>query len=446
MARIRHFVSVARALVRESRTRDAVAAFAGDRSGAAAVTIALTFSLLVGMAALGTEVSDWYVIRRTMQGAADSAAYSAATAKGGGASSTAYTGEAKSVTASYNYVDGSHSVTVTVNSPPASGSHTGDANAVEVIIAQPQPLKLAGLFMASAPTLQARAVATLNASGSGCVLALERGNVTDMSDNGNTALNLNNCSLYVNSSSNSALTLNGGATINAYSAFIAGNYTTTGHAALNTAHGTFTGATPANDPYADVPTPSYSGCNQNSYSLTGNRSQTFSPGTSGVMVFCNGLSVSGGSSVTLQPGTYVIDGGSFSISGNSSISGTGVTIVLTSSSGSDYATAAIAGGATVSITAPTSGALSGLAFFQDRNAPSSGSDSFTGGATQNITGAVYFPHQSVTFNGGTDTGAAAICTQLVAYTITFNGNANFNNNCIAAGARGVGSSFIQLVE
>jgi Flp pilus assembly protein TadG len=422
-----------------------LAAFTDDRSGAAAVTLGVTFSVLVGFAAVGTEVAEWYSTRRTMQGAADSAAFSAATAKWGGASSTAYTSEAKSVTGNYSFVDGSNGVVVTVNSPPASGSHSADANAVEVIVSRPQPLQLAGMFMQAAPTLQARAVATVHPNGSGCVLALDRGNVTDLADNGNTTLNLNNCNLYVNSPSHAALTLTGQATINASAAYISGNYTTSGQASLNTTNGTFTGAAPANDPYADVPIPSYSGCDQKNYSLTGNKSQTFIPGSSGVMVFCNGLSVSGGSSVTLQPGTYVIDGGGFSISGNSSISGSGVTIILTSSSGSNYATASISGGADVNLTAPTSGTLAGLAFFQDRNAPQSGTDSFTGGTTQNITGALYFPNQGVTFNGGTNTGGAT-CTQLVALTITFNGNAGFNNNCQGKGVRAIGSSFVQLVE
>jgi len=240
--------------------------------------------------------------------------------------------------------------------------------------------------------------------------------------------------------------LNGQATINANRAYMSGNYSTTGQAALNTTtpHGIFTHAAAANDPYADVPVPSYSGCNQSNYSLSGNNSHTFSAGTSGVMVFCNGFSLTGGSSVTFQPGTYIIDGGSFSIAGNSSISGTGVTIVLTSSSGSGYATASIAGGSVVNITAPTSGPTAGLAFYQDRNAPSSGTDSFSGGTTQNITGALYFPNQGVTFNGGTQTGAK--CTQLIGYTLTFDGNANFNSDCMGTGVRPVGSAFIQLVE
>ena len=426
--------------------KHALAAFADDRTGATTLLIALTFTLLVGFAALGTEVAEWYSIRRSMQGAVDSAAYSAAMAKWNGASTAAYTSEAKSVTASYGFTDEVAGAVVTVNNPPASGSHTADANAVEVIVSRPQPLQLARMFLSGPPTLNTRAVATLNAGGNACVLALDRSNITDVSDNGNTTLNFNSCNLYVNSPSNSALTLNGQATINANAAFISGNYTTSGQASLNTTVGTFTGAAPANDPYADVPIPSYSGCNQTNYSLTGNRSDSFSPGSSGIMVFCNGLSVSGGSSVTLAPGTYIINGGDFSIAGGSSISGSGVTIILTGSAG-NYATASISGGANVNLTAPTSGPLSGLAIFQDRNAPqnTNGSNSFTGGTTQKITGAIYLPNQGVTFNGGTTTGGAA-CTQLVALTITFNGNAAFNNDCTGVGIRGAGSSFIQLVE
>src|SRR5262249_10846854 len=157
-------------------------------------------------------------------------------------------------------VDGQRNVTVTVNSPPSSGSYTGDANAVEVIVSQPQTLKLAGLFMSAAPTLQARAVATRNPNGMGaCVLALDRGNVTDLKDNGNPTLNFNGCNLWVNSVSNSALVLTGQATINANAVYISGGYTTSGQASLNTSHGTFTHAAAANDPYADVPVPSYSG-------------------------------------------------------------------------------------------------------------------------------------------------------------------------------------------
>jgi hypothetical protein len=431
--------------------RRAVVSFAADRSGAAAVTIAVTFTALVGFAALGTEVAEWYSIRRTMQGAADSAAFSAALAKWNGANNAASTSEGTSVAASYGFVDGTNGAVVTINIPPASGPHTADTNAVEAIVSRPQPLQLARMFLGNSPTLHARAVATLNPNGSACVLALDRSDVTDVSGNGNTTVNLNSCNLYVNSPSQSALNLVGQASINAEAAFISGNYSLSGQASLNTTVGTTTGATPANDPYSDVSVPSYSGCDQGTSAQHGlsvsgqNNPQTLSPGPSGIMVLCSGVSVTGNGTLNLSPGTYIMNGGNFSVSGNSTVNApSGVTIVLTGS-GNNYATASIAGGADVTINAPTSGPLAGLAIFQDRNAPSSGTNSFTGGTNQNIKGAMYFPTQAVTFNGGTTTGGA-ICTQIVASIITFNGNAAFNNDCKGTGVRSVGTSFIKLVE
>src|ERR1700694_4178732 len=52
-----------------------------DRSGSVVPTVAIMLTVLLGLAALGTEVGTWYGTKRNMQGAADSAAYSAAIAK-----------------------------------------------------------------------------------------------------------------------------------------------------------------------------------------------------------------------------------------------------------------------------------------------------------------------------------------------------------------------------
>jgi Flp pilus assembly protein TadG len=404
-----------------------------DCSGASAVVFALLLSGLVGFAGLGTEVGGWYLSKRTMQGAADAAAFSAATAKAQGAPSAAYGSEASSIAAGFGYVDATDGVTVTLNSPPLSGNYTSDNSAVEVIVSQPRPLLLSGLFLTSPPTVLARAVATLSVAGTGCVLALDQGNVTDFSSNGNTVLNLNSCSMYVNSPNSDALNLVGQAQINAWSAFVSGGYQTSGGAELNTTHGTFTHAAPANDPYANVATPQPSG-NQGSIGKSG----SYTPGT------YSGISLTSGQTANLAPGVYVIDSGSIDLHGGATLTGDGVTIVLTSS-GNTYGTVTIRGGSTVNLTAPTSGDTAGIAIMQDRNAPQSASDSFAGGTGQNITGAIYFPNQPVTFSGGTSTGGAA-CTQLIALTITFNGNANFNNNCAGTGTRGLGTSFVQLVE
>ena len=87
-----------------------------------------------------------------------------------------------------------------------------------------------------------------------------------------------------------------------------------------------------------------------------------------------------------------------------------------------YAT--IGNGATVTLAAPTTGTTQGLAFFGDPNAPSSTPSKFKqrafgGGATMNITGALYFPTETVQFNNGISNPSG--CTQLIAGIDPFSG-------------------------
>lgn len=421
-----------------------------DRSGATAVVMALSLVGIVGLAGLATEGASWYFTSRTMQSAADAAAYTAAIAKASSEAATNFTNEAKWVAASsgYNFVDGSGS-TVTVNNPPLSGNYTTDNAAVEVIISQPQTALLSSLFVSSGPTITARSVATTSISGNGCVLTLDRGNVQDLSTNGNSTLNLNSCSIYINSDDASgALTMVGNSTINASSAYIVGGDSLSGNASLSTTAGTHTGATAINDPYANVtmPSPTGLGCDYGTSSTSPySGSGPLSALHNGITVLCDGLSLSSNTSLTLNPGIYIMDGGSFSVSGNATVTGTGgVTIVLTGS-GSNYATVNIGGNANVSITAPTTGATQGLAFFQDRNAPSTGSNTFGGNGSLTVTGALYFPNNAVTVHGNGGV-MSATCTQLVAYTATFTGNAGFNSNCGGVGVQSFGNASATLVE
>ncbi len=55
----------------------------------------------------------------------------------------------------------------------------------------------------------------------------------------------------------------------------------------------------------------------NNYSLTGGKSDTKTVGASGVYVFCKGVKLTGNSSLTLGPGTFIIDGGDFDITSGS---------------------------------------------------------------------------------------------------------------------------------
>jgi hypothetical protein len=152
-----------------------------------------------------------------------------------------------------------------------------------------------------------------------------------------------------------------------------------------------------------------------------------------------------GGNVRMNPGVYIINGGTFSVQGGVTLIGTGVTIVLTGSGTNfTYTTVSIGNGANVTLSAPTTGPTAGLVFFQDPNAPSSGTNNFQGGASLKLTGALYFPSQTVIYANGTTSSSS--CTQLIAASIQFQGGATFNSNCANTGVQAIGSSPSRLVE
>jgi Flp pilus assembly protein TadG len=432
----------------------------GDRSGASAVVIALAMTGVLGLAGLGTEVGMWYVSKRTMQAASDSAAYSAAMAEYNGETKAQYTREAKSVAGSYNFVDDTNNTTVTVNSPPTKGNYTTDSNAVEVIITQQQPIVVSGLFLGGPTTVATRSVALTGTPGAGCVLALDGASIDDIFNNGNTTINLIGCDLYDNSPNNCALNLVGSANLTANGAFIVGNYCTSNNASLTitprpTGDGTHVNwSAPISDPYASY-LASYSApttCNYNNQKYNAGANIPASTFTNG-QVFCGGLDITGNSTVNFPSGIFYITNGVLHVDGGSTLNapvpacaspqptGCGTTFVL-----SGTATVNFEGGATINVTALNSGPFPGVAFAV--TSPSgSGTSSFQGGATMNVQGAVYSPNNTVQWAGGSNTTGTP-CTQIVALTIDFKGNSVFGDNCTGYGFpnASIGKLATKLVE
>jgi Flp pilus assembly protein TadG len=453
----------------------------GDKSGASAIIIGLTSMVLLGFTALGTEASYWYFTHRNLQNAADSAAMSAVAALQNIPSSpdaahrTSATAEAKATAGRYGFVDAQGGVAVAVNIPPTAGAYTSQANAVEVVITEPQTLFLTAAMkfggtplFAAKPTQKVRAVAHPGTNGNGCVVTLDRGTISDLFTNGNTVLNLTGCDLYVNSNAAAALDQVGNATINARAAFVTGGISSTANASLFTTAGNFTGTAPINDPYAGLAPPYTSpgsGCTNATPPTTthvnittSGSTTTYTPDGTNMAIFCGGWSPSG--TVFLKPGLYVVDGGTFGCNG-CTISGDNVTIFLTGS-GTNYATLSFSGTSStqLNINAPTAAyvsanptkAIMGIAIYSDRNAPTTSASAFSGQATATINGVIYMPTQNVTFNGNA-TGASPTCSQIISFTLVFHGNSGFQNNCAVysnpatgEGVVSIGAIPAQLVE
>ncbi|HJT42487.1 MAG TPA: pilus assembly protein TadG-related protein [Rhizomicrobium sp.] len=417
-----------------SGARQLTLAFLRDRSGNYAIIAALASPLLIGAAGLATEGGLWYNTNQTLQGAADSAALSAATKYGLNRYADLDT-QAKGVVATYGYTVGTASTTVTVNRPASSGSYSGNTKSVEVIVTTQHNRLLSSIYASAPVTITARSVALPGSDGKGCVLALNASASGAVTSQGTSNVTLNGCSLYDNSSSSSGLTNGGSATISAYSVNVVGDIS--GGAGITTTDGVNKGVSPADDPYASINPPSFAGCTDNN--LVVKTTKTINPG-----VYCNGIQLNAGADLTLNPGTYYIDRGDLKVNGGATIRGNGVTIVFTSSTGSNYGTATINGGATVAITAPTTGPLAGIAMFGDRSMPTGSTFKFNGGAGQILGGAVYLPKGHVEYAGGAATSLN--CTQLIGDTIKFTGNSDLAINCSSFGTQPIGTSPASLVE
>lgn len=411
-----------------------------SRRGSVAILFGVMLTVLIGFVALGTEVGYAMYKQRQMQSAASAAAISGATAYMTGYP-TDPTVEARAVAAAGGFVNGVSSATVTVNRPPLNGSYAGVASAVEVIVGQPQTLPMSGIFITSPWTVNARAVATVGSSASDCVLQLDASSTASLSVSNGATIALNQCGLAVNANGANALTVAYGSKITARSVTVVGQITDPG-SGITVTNGKNSLQSAVTNPYSGTATPVASTCQSqitgNPPHVLGYQNPTVAAGT-----YCGGLTIDSGGSVTMSPGVYIINGGTFSVQGGTTVTGTGVTIVLTGS-GSNYANASVGNGTAVTLSAPTTGATAGLVFLQDPKAPTSGSSSFQGGSTLQLTGALYFPTQTVLYANGASAGST--CTQLIAYDIQFAGGASFNSNCANTGVQTIGASPSRLVE
>ena len=200
--------------------------------------------------------------------------------------------------------------------------------------------------------------------------------------------------VYVDSSSSSALSASGNATIKASLIEVHGGVSKSGSATFSPAP--VTKAPVLADPLAALPAPSTSGLtNFGSYSLSGSSKGTINPG------IYNGIIVSGSAVLTMNPGLYIIEGGGFAASASSSISGTGVTIYNASSkypsSGGSYGAINLSGGGVFKLTAPSSGPYAGVLFIQP--AANKQALTFSGTSMAGVSGTVYAPSAQLTESG-----------------------------------------------
>ena len=388
----------------------------GSRRGQVIVLVCISLVAMMGMIGVVTDFAFMQHQRNMMQTAADSAAMAGSQELSYGDMAAA----GKADAARNGYTDGASSVTVTINNPPSTGPNAANSAYVEAIVSKPEPTYFMRALGVGTLTVSARAVA-YEGNGPNCIYVIDPAASGALSINGNVSI-LSSCGLLVDSSSSSGLTAVGNDTISATTIGVVGNYTSNGSVSFTPTPKI--GVIAATDPLAHVQAPTVGSCAHTNLSLnnagsSGTPYQLY-PGT-----YCGGITLHGSTDLNFNPGTYVFAGGGIDVHGNSVMTGTGVTFYLTSGTGG-YAGVTLNGTSQVNFSAPTTGPLAGILFFQDRSIPTSGAGStITGNSSSSFDGALYFPTTTLSFNGNSSSNGYSI---VVADKLTLSGNSSLGSN------------------
>ncbi|MFP5234542.1 MAG: pilus assembly protein TadG-related protein [Acidobacteriota bacterium] len=380
-----------------------------DENGQAIVIGALCIALLLGFVSLAVEVGMLFAVQQGLQNAADSAAITGVQELNYGDATAAAQADA----ARNGFTNDADGVTVTVNSPPASGPNAGTSGFVEVIISKEQPVWFMSLFGHNSMTVSARSVSTL-ANTNNCIYTLNTSG-TDLTFNNGAQLDMPDCNIYGESTDPADFSASGGAHVKAGAINLVGGASISGGAHVSPSSPT-TGVTALSDPLGYLSPPSFSPSSCQSDPNPGWKGGTFGPSAPGGTICYNGFTVSNGGSVTFNPGTYIING-TLTFSGGAKVAGTGVTFYLPPG-----ASLSIGNGSDFSLSAPTSGTYNGILFYQDRSNKTS--ESLVGGSKSYLEGILYFPDANLTLNNGSN----STCYEtIVTASLTMQGGAKLQN-------------------
>jgi hypothetical protein len=411
--------------------------------GSVAFATVIALVPLIGVVALGAEAGSWYVTRKSAQNAADAAAYSGAlrlacSNAGNSNCDTAhdYIYRGKQFAAQNKFCDLRDTSYPCTNSPPTGTTQTvaidqPTSSRVRAIVSQQQPAYLAAVLLGSSTiNIPAQAIAEVKNTKELCGLGLGP-NPNALTIGGSNTITGNGCGLM----SDNTVKYNGtpnfsgsGWAVNGVQGCVA----SAGHCAISVPYNynmlpatvppqlklldteTFNTRTGNTNPSCPVQPDGWNHC---------------SPNSSGTGAYGNFPNVSTGDKYILDPGTYFFYNATISMTGGE-LKGTGVTLVLLG----DSSSITINGG-TVNLSAPTTNTFSSdlngvLIDDQAQNAnPNKISVKIGGGAGSSFGGAMYFPHADVTWAGNVQ-NANTTCTEVIANTLTINGNAYMSSaNC-----------------
>lgn len=414
--------------------------FLKDKSGAAAMVFSIAAPVFIGGITLAVELGHWHQKKSKLQDMADNSAVAAAQELMliGEDAKFDLAGRGHAFENGFNFRKGNMQIV----SPPTEGKYAGK-NAVEVTMVRDQEMYFGQFFGGKSFEQTTKATAIVIDGVPACFLALSPDASSAIGSGGSTEITLNGCAVHANSTSAQAIDIKN---FSASCISSAGGITSTTQTLVTECDDFEPYSRTLRDPYADVSVPStLPPCNTSGGKKINKNLKELYPGR-----YCN-KGVYFGRTIHLKhPGVYYFDGVDLGTNGgHSMIYGRGVTMVFMN--GGKFSPS---NSGTIDLTAPKESQLSGdeaqftaMSIFIDPDTSQyDGYISINGNAQSQIEGVIYAPTTNISMHGTGNT--ASKCTQVVAHTVDFNGNAQFTNEiCEEIGARQIGGlTGIALVE
>jgi Flp pilus assembly protein TadG len=392
-----------------------------DESGQTLIFVAVSMTVILGFLAMAADVGTLLHDRRNLQIAADSAAIAGAVEEKVSSVTGDIQTSGQTASTQNGFTNGSNGVTVTINTPPASGPHAGAAGYVEAIVSQVEPVFFTKLRGFTTMTVTTRAVAFNGATSTNCVLAINPTAAQTIELQGSFNANFPGCSVVDDSNDPDALDFTGGG-----GSLTAGSVGVVGGAGGHTGDSTpapKTGIAPISDPFASLPAPPYDPASCTA-APTGTAWGPATPG--GTVCYSGNITVQ--KDVIMSAGTYVFTG-NLDFTGHGSLTGAasgpgstpvpGVTLYFAGPNGQLGGPGN--GNTTLNLIAPNSGPYNGILIYQDRT--DAHLAEFNGTPITNLKGIIYMPDAPLEFSGNT---VSNLTTVLIVNQLIEQGNATVN--------------------
>ncbi|GIL02449.1 MAG: hypothetical protein BroJett030_23480 [Alphaproteobacteria bacterium] len=261
---------------------------------------------------------------------------------------------------------------------------------------------LLGMFKTN-PQIRTTSTGALAGTTNICVLTLDERDSDSLHLSGVSSLTANRCGVFANSASPSAIAVRDGARITAHSICSAGGY----RGNLNDfSPEPVTDCPPILDPLAERKPPPVGRCDYRDLTISG--VGWIRPG-----VYCGGLTIDGLAKVVALPGVYVIKDGPLEITGNAILLGDSVGFYLTGTT----AATRIGTSTTISLSAPKSGPMAGILFFEDRNATEGRDFEISSKDARRLVGTIYLPKGRLRVKGASQFAGISEWTAIIANSI-----------------------------